>query len=465
MSLSLVPSQSQVPGRIIALAHRVKARMRDGEAIDAVPTKVLINTTEGEPGIPLSLEDERAELDFVHGCFPVEWAAVDPANPDHRAQVKALPDHHVKWKKVNEEDADAAPEELVSHEGTGKSRTWFIATKFATAFDGLRSSDTCLMALGGSGNPLSFALSNKCEKLGGALYRLPGHALRAARGEKPADQEVRDQSELETLCLLWKGSPESFHKSDRADRERILVATHHRAFKEAQLARMACAARLRQAVIGRIFMREGGEYEEGLVDRWFDDEKASDPLFEAFVKIEAKCKKQLEKAVLSSRVWQILEPIPGVGPSIAGALIASIGDIRRFSTDDKLMAFGGLHTLRSDGKKWQKGETPGGAIMARRRRGQLSNWNPSLRQSLFLLADQFNRRPDSFWGQKLLANKKTYREIHPEMIIEDGKKRYNDGHIHKMALWKTLRQFLRWLHRKWWKLENGEGAGEVRKAA
>jgi hypothetical protein len=95
--------------------------------------------------------------------------------------------------------------------------------------------------------------------------------------------------------------------------------------------------------------------------------------------------------------------------------------------------------------------------MARQRRGQVSNWRKPARQSLFLLGDQFNRRPGSEWGMKLLANKKTLRERHPEVVTTDtGKKRYNDGHIHKLATWMTLRQFLKFLHRKWWKLEKNK---------
>jgi hypothetical protein len=41
---------------------------------------------------------------------------------------------------------------------------------------------------------------------------------------------------------------------------------------------------------------------------------------------------------------------------------------------------------------------------------------------------------------------------------EEGKKRYTDGHIHKMALWRTATQFVRWLFRQWWALER---QGEV----
>ncbi|MBI4437562.1 hypothetical protein HY631_01285 [Candidatus Uhrbacteria bacterium] len=31
----------------------------------------------------------------------------------------------------------------------------------------------------------------------------------------------------------------------------------------------------------------------------------------------------------------------------------------------------------------------------------------------------------------------------------EGKKRYTDGHIHKMALWRTVTKFVEWLADQW----------------
>ena len=47
-------------------------------------------------------------------------------------------------------------------------------------------------------------------------------------------------------------------------------------------------------------------------------------------------------------------------------------------------------------------------------------------------------------------------------------KRYTKGHIHKMAIWRSLTRFVESLHREWWKLERSaaESAPEKeRKAA
>jgi transposase len=457
--MSIVPfsntssHQATPSGRIIAIAHRVKARMNDGIMTEALPTKVLILTNENK--LTFELATERDELDFVFGRFPIKWSLVEGNYEAAVVAISTLPKHHVLWKKgKGDTDITGIPPSLIKEEKEGKKTVIYIAHKFATAFVGLAANDTVLMVLGGSGDNLAYALSSHGESIDARVFRLPGHTLKKFRGKKPADQEARDTSELETLITVWKNEQKLFHYCDRADRERILVASTYHAFKEAQGKRMECAARLRQQTIGRVFMTEGAGYPEGQIEDWFDAQKANSELLDVLQTVENKTKTALTKAVNASRVWQIFEPIEGVGPSIAGGIIAAIGDIRRFQKKENLIAFCGLHSLRPDGQKWQKGEVPTGAIMARQRRGQVSNWNRSSRQSLFLLGDQFNRRPESEWGKKLLANKQALRERHPEVVTNDqGKKRYNDGHIHKLAVWMTLRQFLKFLHREWWKLE------------
>lgn len=109
-------------------------------------------------------------------------------------------------------------------------------------------------------------------------------------------------------------------------------------------------------------------------------------------------------------------------------------------SENRLVAFCGVHVM-SDGK------------FPRRRAGQTSNWSPAARQALFLLAEQWVKRPDSYWGRKLKENKAALRGRHPEVVLVEGKKRYTDGHIHKMACWRTATQFVRKLASDWVKLE------------
>ncbi len=63
-------------------------------------------------------------------------------------------------------------------------------------------------------------------------------------------------------------------------------------------------------------------------------------------------------ALLDGELVRRLRTIPGVGPAIVATLIAEIGDIRRFSDFDKLVAYVGVHPAeRSSGEKGKDPET------------------------------------------------------------------------------------------------------------
>jgi hypothetical protein len=288
-----------------------------------------------------------------------------------------------------------------------------------------------------------------------ASRRFSGHAVKAKAVEIGGECAQND-----VLLALWETVSDRFYAIDEPELSRIAIREAYENRREAQLARMGCAQRLLQREIGKVFIGGNLAREIALEDS-FESIRANNPILAALVKEEVEATRLLEKAVKGSRAWQVFEPIPGVGPAIAGALIASIGDIRRFETYQKLFAFAGLHPLTREGGKFGKGDvrTSGDAIFPRRRRGQLSNWNQFAKQALFLLGDQFNRqvKKNTYWGWKLRQNKIALRITHPEVVItEQGKKRYTDGHIQKLAVWKTIRQFVRWLHRAWTNLENGK---------
>jgi transposase len=225
-------------------------------------------------------------------------------------------------------------------------------------------------------------------------------------------------------------------------------------------ARMAGEARLRQSYIGRAFTAPDGLYPEGGIEKGFDALKASDPIIKALRAEEAKRERELQKALSELPVYtDLFKPIEGAGPKISARIIAAVIDIRRFESAAKLKAFMGVHVL------------PDGTF-ARRRSGQVANWSGDARQALYLLAEQFNRRPDSHWGQYFRQMKKTLRQIHPVPVVVEvpnskgGTKkvtRYTDGHIHKMASWRTLTRFVEWLYDEWSDLE--EPAQELLKAA
>lgn len=410
--------------RIIAVKHRVKATAEK----EAHPTLVSIVSESGVKHIELATEQD--ELDFVNGEYPTSYRAW----VIYQDKLQDFKPWQVKWK------------------GKGEDR---VVHQVPATFEGLRNDDTVLMQLGGSGDRLASAMARTLMPIGGMVCRVPPHVTKSRKGE-------RDVSDINIILELWEQDSDAFYIIDEPELRRIAVREAYENRREAQLARMGCQQRLLQREIGRVFIGGLLKREIALEDS-FEGLRANSPILDALIKEEVEATKLLEKAVKASRPWALFEPIEGVGPAIAGALIASIGDVKRFATYQKLMAFSGLHPLSKDGKKFGKGDARASddSIFPRRRRGQLSNWNQQAKQALYLLGDQFNRRPDSYWGTKLYANKVSLRIAHPEVVMvpdKDGKlkKRYTDGHIHKMAIWKTLRQFVRWLYRAWTNLENGK---------
>ncbi len=312
---------------------------------------------------------------------------------------------------------------------------------------GLMENDRIAMVLGGSGDSLAYALSRTGEGLGAKVFRIPAYRLKAERG----DAEKDGDSTLLARLIFTK--PELFYEVRARDRALIEVSECYRARIEAMKARIACEQRLRTSFIGKTFRRPEGPYPEGQIEDLFDKEKASSVILQNLEAEESARDKDLAKALKALDVFtDIFGKVEGCGSSIAAGIISAVGDIRRFETKPKFKAFLGVHVL-TDG------------TFARRRRNQTSNWNPAGRQAMYLFGDQMNRRADSVWGKKLREYKVKLREKHPEVVVVGGKKRYTDGHIHKMALWRTITKFAEWLYGEWWDLEGGSAEKRAKLAA
>ncbi len=111
--------------------------------------------------------------------------------------------------------------------------------------------------------------------------------------------------------------------------------------------------------------------------------------------------------------------------------------------ENKFLAFCGVGLRMEDGK----------GVFMRRKAGARANWQPEARQGFYLLGDQWNKRPDSVWGKKLREVKAKLRATHPEPVKNEKKTLYTDGHIQRMAVWRTITLFAKWLYREWVKLE------------
>ena len=70
--------------------------------------------------------------------------------------------------------------------------------------------------------------------------------------------------------------------------------------------------------------------------------------------------KQLEKAIqtLVAAIHSPILSIPGIGPTLAAIILAEIGDIHRFSSPDKLLAFAGLDPSTYQSGKFTAVRTP-----------------------------------------------------------------------------------------------------------
>lgn len=420
-----VLSQIQSAKRIIGLVPRIK-RTADGKPS---PTTVAIWDTEATTAPiyrpQVELEDEQDELDFVLGVYPVRMRAVVKGE-----DLSGFREHHIAREKETK-----------------------VPVKVPSAYEGLKQGDVIVLSLGGSGDNLSFALSRHGEKIGALVLRCPPSILAKSRNEHTTvDEKESDDSKL--LVELLKKSPEVFYPVFVRERDLTYMRECLRVRIDAMKARIACEQRLRQRFIGKIFCNPDGLFPEGAIEKAFDGEKTTDAILLALEREELTANQRLEASCKKLEVYrELFAPITGVGPAIASRLISSIQDIRRFETKWKLRKFCGVHCM-DDGR------------FPRRRSNELANWNPDARQALYLLADQFNRRPDTKWGEKLKANKGYYRLKHPaEVVCENGKKKYTKAHIHKMGIWKTLGEFVEWLFEAWWELERKQVAPQSEQKA
>lgn len=412
-------------GRVIGFQHRIK-QTKDGEAR---PSKICILGNDKKP-VCYELSTETDELDFILGRFPVEYR-----KPQEDEDLTVFLPRHIKWQKVKD-DINSFPDQLLRKQEGGKEKTWFLVSGVPAEYEGLRQGDSVATILGGSGDRFSFAASRIGDGIGVKIFRLSPFLLKEQREQKNRDKK----EDALTVAELFRENPDIFYELTLRDRELIRLKEAYIARIDAMKARIACEQRLRQHTIGKIFVSQG-MYPEGAIEDIYDGEKANDVIYKALVQEEGSREKELIKIVSALDVYQkLFQPIEGVGPMIAVRLIVTIGDIRRFATSAKLKAFCGAHVL-PDGR------------FPRRRNNEMANWSSEGRQALYLLGDQFNYRPSSVWGKKLLENKVHFRNQHPEKETINGKSRYTDAHIASMAKWRTLTQFVEWLWSAWWEIE------------
>ena len=431
--------------RFIGSRHRIK-RTAEGEAH---PTQLCI--LDGEQVIKYDLETESDELDWIQGMFPTKMRAATDSD-----DLSQFPAHQITWKELKkDDDSSQYPANLIRTQG----KTTWVAKKVPAEFDGLKAGDVVAMTLGGSGDYFAFAMSIQGDKIGAKVMRCQPIRLKQARAQLGLNDDSKD-TDTQILAQMVQSQSDVFYELRTRDRGLIKIRIGSVLLSEILKERVACEQRLHQRVVGQVFCQPDGMFPQGGVEKAKAEAEANDIILASLKKEERRREAELTKDLENFNVYVTLfQPIKGVGPRIASRIISCVQDIRRFPRDTNMKKFFGVAPDSSQPRDLQ---------FPRKRRAQELGYNPNARQALFLLGDQFNRRPESEWGQKLIAYKVKLRAAHPDVMCKGCNckyadcptpkakghvKLYTDGHIHKMAIWRTLTKFVEWLHREWWKLE------------
>lgn len=209
-------------------------------------------------------------------------------------------------------------------------------------------------------------------------------------------------------------------------------------YYDAQQVRIALSNRIADLVREKHFTQEEA-------DRRFA------PAFEFMKKAEAVFAKDIKHESKEHRIYAWLISIRGIGPVLAGGLLALIGDIARFDTVSKLWAYAGLHVIDGKAPKLE--------------RGKRANWNSTLRTLCWKLGESFVKAgKGEEWEGQYRALYDSYkardRAKHPEKVDSGRKSRkgkviwmYTDGHIHARAKRYAVKILLSHLWEYWRKFE------------
>ena len=156
--------------------------------------------------------------------------------------------------------------------------------------------------------------------------------------------------------------------------------------------------------------------------------------YDAMLKLAKKEMTNYGEAV--GPIWDWLTSIKGLGEGgLAAQLLAQIDDIAKFATVSKLWRFSGWAVIDGKIDRCQKGET--------------SPYNRRLKSICWQIVQQFIRQQTPHYVDVYYAEKARQRELHPQPVKENGKTKYNDGHLHNRAIRYTAKRFLCDLYVAW----------------
>lgn len=194
----------------------------------------------------------------------------------------------------------------------------------------------------------------------------------------------------------------------------------------------------------------------------------------------ARVLREVEKVMIGfgqqHPVWEWMTSIKGLGAgSQAAKVLAMIDDIDKFDSIAKLWRYCGYGLYEyytedgkvqapKDGKKRiGEGEdrrsvahetTPkdGWQIETVRDRA-IAKWvlpyNKALKSALFIVGDQFIKQQTPYYAELYYAEKQRQRTLYPEPVKVNGRTMYTDMHIHRRAMRKMIKEFLKNLWVEW----------------
>lgn len=137
----------------------------------------------------------------------------------------------------------------------------------------------------------------------------------------------------------------------------------------------------------------------------------------------------------SPQAWAWATSIKGIGDSLAAQLFAQIDDISTFENVSQLWRFAGGAVFNGQAERGQKGEK--------------LHYNKRLKSICYLIVTQFLKAQTPLYCDLYYQYKEELRVKFPEKIKVNGAWKYNDGHLHNMAIRKVGKIFLQHLWLVW----------------
>lgn len=398
-------------GRLIAFQHRRK-KTKAGEAR---PTILAVKYPADSLGVThVELEDDLAELDFVHGFFPTAWRPVQLR--EDLSEIVKNRKHHIHFRKPEDNETlddilKIWPRESldITAKGRGakkKETLVGIPSETASEFDGMKSGDTYLGIFGGSGFNLIIALINRAAEIGARVFLTSPKHLKIARDAEHAEKK----EDADILLRLYEKSSELFHEIFPTDVQTWEVMHSWDIVEKAMKTRIE-TNQLAEAIANHNIYASNKYLGSQFAKTVLEAKKGDRTLLEV-QEFEDQAQEDLEASIEAHPLSEYLfGDIKGCGPRFFGKIMSAIRDIRRFPRIQPngkgigaCLRFSGFAVEKVNGRN----------TIQRFRRGGGMPGNPVIKQGIWLWIDmQVSKQKDTVWGMRFREIKEELHKKHP----------------------------------------------------